>query len=360
MQRFFYRHYRVADKFLSKSTNQISKYYDTFFDRSSQSFYFIANEENKIKKDDNKIILSTLHTELCVIDYKKKLEEFQQDLSNDKREKDFCICPELFFPSARSSRSAPLKCKSVRTFLERTGLDEKPVLQRLFDASELSICFFDIETLLKRHSPKLNMKESKILNREEMEQESFQTYFVGLQQPVCIASFSKAPEIKKCSIIWNSLMSDFKIDTTFEDILSQKDTVTSLKLIPAGFKKIFSEKISFLMKEKFHTSDSVLEGCSVFHLEGNNCCYNDDPITTFAEPNNTNIADMTSKWMDHLFEDSKVLKLQKAIMLEPILDQIDQISNFYDVESNRGGSFTVFKRTLIKIIETNYIFGWVI
>ena len=154
-------------------------------------------------------------------------------------------------------------------------------------------------------------------------------------------------------------MSDFKIDTTFEDILSQKDTVTSLKLIPAGFKKKISEKISFLMKEKFHTSDSVLEGCSVFHLEGNNCCYNDDPITTFAEPNNTNIADMTSKWMDHLFEDSKVLKLQKAIMLEPILDQIDQISNFYDVESNRGG-FTVFKRTLIKIIETNYIFGWVI
>ena len=100
-----------------------------------------------------------------------------------------------------------------------------------------------------------------------MFENKFMSFFYGVQEPVCIASLAKVPEMQLCSRIWNELRTHFEVDLSFEEISLEKNILLILKKIPYEFKKEYTQKIDYYIKQRFSSSEYILKSCNVFHLD---------------------------------------------------------------------------------------------
>ena len=345
----------VLEKKKSNNIDFKTKCFNTQFDRAKKQFIFHQNYD--IKSLNRLTVLKTFPTELEAMQLEKFEEGRCEGVMGKNEFQDDCICPGLLFPLAKSSRSRPIQFRNIRSYLEKLGLCDEPVLQHLYNVSDLSIFFYDIETLLKQNTSKAEIKEPKLLDNSEMIENKFMSFFYGVQEPVCIASLSKVIEMEQCSKIWNKLRLNFEFEFSFEDIAFEKNILQILKKIPFEFKKEYTHKINFYIKEKFSTSENILEGCNVFHLSKNKC-YNrsESAPASFTEPNIINMQDMVFRWLDKSFSQASAAKVLKALMLEPLFDQFDIILKSANCGTNKG-MLTYLQRSLNQIILDNFMFG---
>ena len=96
-------------------------------------------------------------------------------------------------------------------------------------------------------------------------------------------------------------------------------------------------------------TSALLNQCHVFEL-GNNAI---SSISKYTEPNSTSIYQMVSNWLDLAFEQAKLLKFFKEILLSSI------ILNLKSKTSNmkRGGDLSKILRYLLDLTRNHYVFG---
>ena len=330
---------------------QESEHYVPIFQRSTSEFFFqllkTAPKGTRARISLRHQVTSSLPTEHCVKGFDPKTPA-----DEDEREVDSCFCPNLLLPTAASSRSAPHKTYLLRSSLEKVGLADKPVLARLYEAANLSISFFDIETLLRASTSK-GLKVNKLLNKEEMEKDRFQTYCQGMQEPVCIGSLSATPSINICSEIWETLTFDSQIGS-LDDLSLQQNLWIKLKRLPVELKNKYLHQIKTLMTKQLSSSEELLSGCKVFHIEGNRPSYNGEICSTYNEPSPLLIKGMVFKWLDDLFQQAAVSKVLKALLLEPLWEQLELIAKTC---GGRKGIFARIEDKLRTLINTQYVFG---
>ena len=329
-----------------------AEHYETVFQRATSEFFF-CQYLGSPKGLEGRIPIKRQPTSLFPAELKGiNFDKMNKKNDEEEREVDTCFCPNLLFPKARSSRSAPLVNRVLRSCLEKVGLADQPVLDRLYEAAELSIFFFDIETLLRASSSE-GLRENKLLNEQEMSKERFQTYCHGIQEPVCIGSLSPSPSIDICSEIWKSLSLE-SLGGSLDELALDRDLWSKLKTLDLSSKNKYLQKLKAIIKKHLSTSEELLRQCRVFHIDGNNPSYNGEICSTHREPSPTLIQDMVFRWLDHMFQQATVSKILKALLIEPLNEQIEIIAK--TCGKNRG-IFARIQQHLRTLINNHYVFG---
>lgn len=353
--------FRVLDRWLCKHDSEVGcnidnqgcTYVFTYFDRCEKEFKFaVFNPENNHYFDKYIFLLSETQSNKIKCQFREeKIDLNTAVIGEDDEENDEildeCFCPNIYFPKAKSSRGTPINKVPFRTLLERIGYSDKPILERLDYAAELSISFYDIETLAKPISSDIHLAEAKLFKFDSCK---YSNYIHSIQEAVCIGYQSFCPELS----IWQQVWEKTKFDAEHiekENFLSILESDKHDDIIQKN--KSHTTRFANLIKNTIHNlktdTSALLNQCHVFEL-GNNAI---SSISKYTEPNSTSIYQMVSNWLDLAFEQAKLLKFFKEILLSSI------ILNLKSKTSNmkRGGDLSKILRYLLDLTRNHYVFG---
>ena len=195
---------------------------------------------------------------------------------------------------------------------------------------------------------------------DNSEKKSMTNYIHSYQKTVCIGHVSLAPDITTIENIWNNAWGLNEAKIPYTSFFGHKKMDELIQVIPREVKKIFLNAVKpYIFLDHETQRKELINRCFCFELGENRTQKKYEPDNLFlpTEPDKESVLEMVTKWMDKVFEQAEILRAIKLMLLEPLIEQIEAISEISS--SKRKGEHAKVLRQLERMTKVNYIFGYV-
>lgn len=181
---------------------------------------------------------------------------------------------------------------------------------------------------------------------------------IAYQKPICIGHLSLAPCVESVTSVWDRAWEgeDVKI-ISYKQVFGNKKVAKRVGNTPQQVKKKFLAAMEGLLFFDLKThKDLLVEKCQTFQLGENKCqTLDDEDKFVITEPNDLSCQEMVNRWLDKTFEAAEILRTIKIIMLEPLIQQIEQIKQMSG--KVRYGDHSKVLLWLQRMTKETYILG---